>query len=389
MLVAGYLLWRYWQRTKLSRLALQAYKDGLEARLSHALASTDQMAHAAVLLPADDFVALGRLCGHEELLGAGLLRFHHRLNDLLAAPVRGCHPPNTTHHSICLPGCSDRLTHLTQDKIIFFSHQWTSFTEPDPTGRQYAAMAAAIGEVRRHNGWSQKRVMIWCDYFSIPQKCRGSQALAISSLTAFASYAHAFVIVAPHVTHEDTSLLCSLESYNRRMWCRAENLCYSLHNGVTNMWVAMGTEGGAEGDGSGCARLQEHGEEFMASNLRVMQGEATVEADKRALVLPILGLYASHPRTFCLSYGFAHTPTPAAPGRPRAVPALDTHLLLTWQVRRAVRLSPRPARDGRRGAQAERGPQSGACPDLNGAHDRAHRAHDRAQGAGHGERGLS
>ena len=96
MLVAGYLLWRYWQRTKLSRLALQAYKDGLEARLSHALASTDQMAHAAVLLPADDFVAMGRLCGHEELRDAGLLRFHDRLNDLLAAPVRGCHPPNTT-----------------------------------------------------------------------------------------------------------------------------------------------------------------------------------------------------------------------------------------------------------------------------------------------------
>lgn len=66
------------------------------------------------------------------------------------------------------------------------------------------------------------------------------------------------------------------------MWCRAENLCFSLRNGLEEMWLA--TE-------SGLTRLDEHSD-FMASNLRVMKGDAHSEADKQFLVLPILGLYA-------------------------------------------------------------------------------------------------
>jgi hypothetical protein len=52
------------------------------------------------------------------------------------------------------------------------------------------------------------------------------------------------------------------------------------------MWIATSE--------TSCVRLEAMRDDgaFMASNLRVMQGEATLEADKKSLVLPILGLYA-------------------------------------------------------------------------------------------------
>ena len=68
-------------------------------------------------------------------------------------------------------------------------------------------------------------------------------------------------------------------------WCRAENLAHSLRNGTESMWVATGPtpeECHAQADDL----------EFLNSNLRVFQGEATVEADKLTLVPAVLGLYA-------------------------------------------------------------------------------------------------
>ena len=98
------------------------------------------------------------------------------------------------------------------------------------------------------------------------------------------------MIVAPEVMHADLRTACNATTYNRRMWCRAENLCHSLRNGIGQMWLVQGVHMGD------CIKLTESHdpviENFMSSNLRVMQGEATCEADKAFLVLPILGLYA-------------------------------------------------------------------------------------------------
>lgn len=245
--------------SKATKIAVRRYQQMLEESVAEAIASPGEMAHAAVLISAELFLTLGELRSHEELRDKGLLRYHDRLCDLVAAP---------------------------HQKVIFFSHQWASFTEPDPTGAQYAAMVAATTAVSAKNGWKLDSVSIWCNYISIPQKSRGTQALAIKSLSVYSAYAHAFVIVAPPVVHDNTGKVCDLESYNKRMWCRAENLFYSLRNGVKDMWVATGGE---------LERL-ENKESFMAifmaSNLRVMQGEATDETDKKTLVLPMLGLYA-------------------------------------------------------------------------------------------------
>ena len=99
-----------------------------------------------------------------------------------------------------------------------------------------------------------------------------------------ASCAHAFIILAPTVEHSSTKLPCNVATYQMRMWCRAENLCHSLTNGMNNMWLATAAD---------ACRPLEDDPEMMHSNLRVFQGVATDESDKLTLVVPILGLYAS------------------------------------------------------------------------------------------------
>ena len=67
---------------------------------------------------------------------------------------------------------------------------------------------------------------------------RQAQACAIQSLSAYASCAAAFIIVAPEVIHHDTGEHCDAETYHHRMWCRAEQFCHVVRNGFENMWFA-------------------------------------------------------------------------------------------------------------------------------------------------------
>jgi hypothetical protein len=147
-------------------------------------------------------------------------------------------------------------------KVIFFSHQWTSWHAPDPTTVQYRCMLAAMDSICTANGWKPEYVWVWCDYISIPQKTRCAQKIAINSLASYASCSNAFCIVAPTVEHADTGEECNVSSYNKRMWCRAENLCHSLRHGIDGMWVVT-----SEQDVSKLAS----NDAFMSSNLRVMQ----------------------------------------------------------------------------------------------------------------------
>ena len=64
------------------------------------------------------------------------------------------------------------------------------------------------------------------------------QKLAINSISNFASCATVFVVIAPEVVHSDTGRVCNYATYQRRMWCKAEQLCHWLHNGQSRMWVA-------------------------------------------------------------------------------------------------------------------------------------------------------
>ena len=40
--------------------------------------------------------------------------------------------------------------------MIFMSHQWTAFDEPDHTGLQYKGMVEAVDTVMQKNGWESQ-----------------------------------------------------------------------------------------------------------------------------------------------------------------------------------------------------------------------------------------
>ena len=86
-------------------------------------------------------------------------------------------------------------------------------------------MVAAVKQVAEANKWPLHLVYVWVDYSSIPQKNRKSQESAINSLALYASLADALVIIAPDGRHASNDSLVSRESYQKRMWCRAEQVC--------------------------------------------------------------------------------------------------------------------------------------------------------------------
>lgn len=53
--------------------------------------------------------------------------------------------------------------------VLGVAAQWTSWTEPDPTGIQYDVMKAAVRHVAEAYRWPLENVHVWVDYTSIPQ----------------------------------------------------------------------------------------------------------------------------------------------------------------------------------------------------------------------------
>lgn len=179
-------------------------------------------------------------------------------------------------------------------EVVFFSHQWTGFNEPDENKRQYRAMVHALKALAKRNGWDMqlRNVYVWVDYSCIPQSNLSVQGLAIRSLAVYASSATYFVVVAPDTPHTGFRNMCNLDTYQRRMWCRAEQVCHSMRNGTENMFLAVSNQK----DDEFCSVKKD----FFRESLRVFDGELTCcrmehkgmgRCDRESLVVPILGLY--------------------------------------------------------------------------------------------------
>lgn len=161
---------------------------------------------------------------------------------------------------------------LRQGRILFFSHQWLAWAEPDPSGVHYEAIVAATRAVVKQLRWPLRDCYLWVDYHSVPQLSKHLQALAIRTLPIFASLASIFVIVAPTAVQEDTGLTCDLSSYKRRMWCRAESFAYFCQRGIENMYLA-------EEEGQDMV-LSPVAEEAIADTIQVFDGECACCARK-------------------------------------------------------------------------------------------------------------
>jgi len=207
--------------------------------------------------------------------------------------------------------CGDVDAFLEDMNIIFLSHQWLGYTSPDPKNVQYNCSCRSIRKLVHDRSWSLNKTYIWCDFCSIPQRCSAIQTLAIVSLPVYASKVSAFIIVAPTSVHQGWEQMsaqgslngatgwstdragaeCSLETYKRRAWCRAEVLSHALSKGVSAMYVA--TE-------MGLTPLVDY-DALIDEAIYVFEGDLTCcrmkhenmdMCDRQRLVVPFLGLYS-------------------------------------------------------------------------------------------------
>jgi hypothetical protein len=245
----------------------KAHDQLMEATINESIRALHQLDYPLHLVRGDEFVSEENLIRHEVLRNAHKLTVLDSLSDVDAFVAAGKH-------------------------IVFFSHQWTSFTVPDPSNRQFEAMCVSLQKLAENNGWekSLRDIFIWVDYSCIPQANPSIQNLAIRSLAAYASSATFFIVVAPDTKHADLNDKCDIISYQLRMWCRAEQVCHSMRNGTEGMYLALGT-------GSDLVPVKN---DFFQESLRVFEGQLTCcrlehkgmsACDRQSLVVPLLGLY--------------------------------------------------------------------------------------------------
>merc|ERR1719433_895506 len=152
-------------------------------------------------------------------------------------------------------------------------------------------MLMSVETLQLQQGWEETNIYLWIDFSSIPQRHRPTQALAINSLTVYASNVSAFVVVAPEVQHQQLCEICNKASYQERAWCRAEQLAHLLAVGSRNMYLAE------DGELTPLSDI----DEWLTQSVYVFQGNLTCcrrkhegmdKCDKELLVTPMLGLWA-------------------------------------------------------------------------------------------------
>ena len=159
-------------------------------------------------------------------------------------------------------------------------------------------------------------LFVWCDYYSIPQKCSTAQKSAVEQLGTLASICSYFIVTAPETLHFNTGEICNRETYHERCWCRAEIFSHWTRRGCStfddstqkvdgsrkelqNMFYMTDTDLEAMVP----ARLESdhhYTKEFLKA-VDVFAGELTCckrahnggtqPCDKETLMLPMVGLY--------------------------------------------------------------------------------------------------
>ncbi|CAK0860005.1 unnamed protein product [Prorocentrum cordatum] len=251
-------------RETLKRAAeLEVYRDRkLRSQVAAATSDTMRSRFPMCVMQVSEFKRVGRLLSHEEARDQGSLVFL-----------------DTTA----------KMESLKQEgDIAFFSHQWTSFVDPDPSGKHYAAMVSALDALAA-TGWPCTHV--WVDYHSIPQANRDQQQNAINSLSLYVACSRIFVAVTPTCTHQELGETLDTASYRRRGWCRVEQLSFLATNTQSLSAFVY--------DGCGLQPLWASTEDH-AMSLGIFEGDFTccrrkhcngLRCDKQRLVNVMLAMY--------------------------------------------------------------------------------------------------
>jgi hypothetical protein len=251
----------------------ESHRRRLRTRVLSAISEADSLRHPMVLCKASCFVEMGGLRSYESLRDSGKL--------VVLDTMEKVEKFESIH------------------AIIFFSHQWLGWGQPDPNNVHHETMVHAIRQLQKtmqnpvgDGPLLLEDMYIWVDYGSISQEHRGMQMLAISSLPVYSANAHAFVVIAPTTTHQDIGDTCDLCSYDARGWCRVETLAKVCGSGIDNMYIMDAVD----------SDLQPVTMEMFKQSLslRVFEGAFSCCAmghknqaycDKEQLVQSVLGLY--------------------------------------------------------------------------------------------------
>ena len=153
------------------------------------------------------------------------------------------------HEHLLRDGLLEKMDFL-RSKAIFMSHQWVSAHHPDPEGQQLKVFQAAMVNLQNGSteakptlwseilsfieGWrphfamtdiSGSNVVVWYDYFSIPQDTQthsSEQVNAINSIPAYIDRCEFFVVLCPALKHATTLSPLNHHSWAERGWCRTE-----------------------------------------------------------------------------------------------------------------------------------------------------------------------
>jgi len=177
----------------------------------------------------------------------------------------------------------DALNFSHTNVIVFFSHQWLGWSEPDPKNVHYPVMIEALTKLQEKFQYNPAQIYVWIDYSSIPQKNESSQLSAIDSIGNYAALSKHFIVVAPETIHCNTGDLCDSQTYRGRGWCRLEQWAGMAANPSTDhMWVIEKHD---------LKRLSSH-PEWITESVNVFMGNFTCASDKEKLVDVVMALYA-------------------------------------------------------------------------------------------------
>eukprot|EP00929_Paragymnodinium_shiwhaense_P046640 TRINITY_DN2373_c0_g2_i2.p1 TRINITY_DN2373_c0_g2~~TRINITY_DN2373_c0_g2_i2.p1 ORF type:complete len:677 (-),score=62.74 TRINITY_DN2373_c0_g2_i2:566-2596(-) len=152
-------------------------------------------------------------------------------------------------------------------KVLFVSHQWTSWEHPDKASTQFCVLQDVLRGFR--SGTLQRMLCpfaliwkhslsplikqedldslaeegyVWYDYFCIPQPSVCTEAKleethdnlckAVESIPFYLEHCQNFCMLAPFLAHADSEDYLALPSYLDRGWCRAELAAWSLTGSV-------------------------------------------------------------------------------------------------------------------------------------------------------------
>ena len=164
----------------------EARKEGADREIVlNAIQSTRNLSHPAVLMKAEDFLGLEQLQAHEAMRDAAKLSFYDLLNDLEAIDEQETYYIFISHRErrATANACDHAsLPTLLTNSVRLSMHayhchgmaEWTSWTEPDPSGLQFEVMKAAVQAVASIYGWPLENVMVWCDYVRRTPDHRGT-----------------------------------------------------------------------------------------------------------------------------------------------------------------------------------------------------------------------